>query len=761
MSDNTFENPYNFVPAPPRRTDHAELGDHAPAGHHRYHPDLVSGTIDIEIETVTPLLIPDEGREQNGHKTFGIRLDARGAPILPPTSLKGMLRAAFEAVTNSRLGVFQGHDERLGYRPAASSSLKLIPARVSNDGQQLELYEGMNDGSQAAAWVPMGYGGRGWTPPGYGAPSPNDHGKQVWAWIEKWRHSRELQQKYVEFDFWRVLAWGDDEHLACPAATQGRPYKKGCTGALGEPLEKVQGWLCINQHNMNNKHDERLFFVAPGTAPLNEALRKQWKTLIRDYREANRRELDKGAPRPSALKAPCVWSRHIKPNGLPYSSETLEPGTLCYAEQDQNGRIVRLYPVMISRRLYSHAPAELLDQSLKPAQRLCELSPADRVFGWVNQTGEGAFRGQLRIGRIRCEQGTAAVERLVEDGVPLAILAAPKPQQARFYGARDKNGTPFANGTPKDQLWSSAGHGLRGRKVYPHHAVLDRLNADQRQRYWQDSDGKVQEVARIDNTAIYREWMRLENEGSRRDDQNRSVTAWVKPGTVFTTRIHVTNLSAVEAGALLWLLQLPEKHYHRLGGGKPLGFGSVRIAVQRAQLAKGASWREYYRSFGGESLGQVDPQALIEAFKKAVIQAYGNCRIQEKRAGSDAPGESPLAAKLRQAGLGREDSKQEAGVAFEEITFIRAFLNACRGGRLPVHYPRTCPAPDPGGRQYEWFVENERPRGENGHALPAGWQDPRGLPYRGGQQSRSRGGERNGTQTPQRPSGRGAPRKRR
>ncbi|MDW8324771.1 MAG: RAMP superfamily CRISPR-associated protein, partial [Burkholderiales bacterium] len=92
----SFENPYNFIPAPRRKTEDPDLGDHTPPGQHRYHAGRISGHIDIEIETRTPLLIPDEGRAlSNGHKVFGLRTDGQGAPYLPPTSLKGMLRAAF------------------------------------------------------------------------------------------------------------------------------------------------------------------------------------------------------------------------------------------------------------------------------------------------------------------------------------------------------------------------------------------------------------------------------------------------------------------------------------------------------------------------------------------------------------------------------------------------------------------------------------------------------------------------------------------
>ena len=132
--DAKFENPYNFVPAFPRDIDHCTLGDAEPSGHHRYHADNWSGRISVELTTVTPLLIPDQSAEDsNGHKSFGIRTDDAGAPYLPPTSLKGALRAAYEAVTNSRMGVWsKSHDLRLAFRLPADSALGLIPVRIEN-----------------------------------------------------------------------------------------------------------------------------------------------------------------------------------------------------------------------------------------------------------------------------------------------------------------------------------------------------------------------------------------------------------------------------------------------------------------------------------------------------------------------------------------------------------------------------------------------------------------------------------------------------
>lgn len=61
------------------------------------------------------------------------------------------------------------------------------------------------------------------------------------------------------------------------------------------------------------------------------------------------------------------------------------------------------------------------------------------------------------------------------------------------------------------------------------------------------------------------------------NDKQHTIIRAVKPGTIFNFRIRFENLSKVELGALLFVLDLPKNHYHKLGMGKPLGLGSVKI----------------------------------------------------------------------------------------------------------------------------------------------------------------------------------------
>ncbi len=755
-----FHNPYNFVPAPPRSDDpgDGELGNRPPVGHDRFHDGYFTGRITVKMTVATPLLIPDaalakplDPQQPKGHRTYPLRLGPDGRPLIPPTSLKGMLRSAYEAVTNSRFGVFsRKHRLPLAYRMDPNEGLSLVPARIENGRIRLMLgtnrkppykdssgkWAVPNERLLYAAWLPL--------------VEARTHGvkHRVPVRVRITRFDRKRITPNSEsflFSYWRV-----DQILSIGSKTTSivlPPCRLRGHFETGE-TRTVDGFACITNRNMDNKHDERVFFDPPGqhpdTAPLDESLKERWRLLIEDYQIIHRNEIMlQGRTGPPACQQNTIWSRHVTED-LDRESG-LSEGTLCYAhvnkERTGNYAVLGLFPVSISRGLHDVSPSKLLPPGLKPAATLEKLSPADRVFGWVRQNegpdepvggakaldpGPGASKGQLRICRVECLTPPGqAIEHFGRPGVPLAILGEPKPQQARFYMAEDKEGSVLE---PATQPRYVNGRGLRGRKVYPHHEGLDK-----QPEYWQNaSSDRTQQKTK----GYYQEYARphpsekeevLEDDGSvvtrakldpgqdrrttfvldtsqpekRRDDQNRSVQAWVKPGTEFKFVIELVNLSMVELGALLFLLCLPSEQRphvsararHRFGGGKPLGFGSIRLEIEAMSVQDGAALREsyiYVRLGGAEPskgvlrLSLDDTSETIEKYKSAIVDAYGTAVNPE----------------------------------FEEIPFIAAFLRSCWGFRDShrTHYPRARQPgqegnylpPHPDGNGYEWFVANKR-----------------------------------------------------
>lgn len=646
-----FHNPYNFVPALTRDKITGDLGDRHPSGHGSYISDHWSGRISVTLTTVTPLLIPDAANaEGTDHKTYPIRKGADNKPYLPPTSIKGMLRSAYESVTNSRLSIFQKHENRLAYRMAAK--LGALPARVESKGEKLFLRI-MEETSLIGCAAKL---------PRYQQRSrQRDKGESTTA---------------LKYEGSQMLPQHGEAVWVCinNKSTVTRIQKYSATRPTNGDWRK--GWVCITGANINGKKNERVFVEDDGNERIlvTDEMKSLWSELISNYQSTHVKDLEnrhKRGQRPQDYlgdkPGETAWSRHV----FISSESDLKKGTLCYVEIDDDGEVTALFPVSISRRLYTISPDKLLPKSLHPTKNIADLSPADRVFGWVRQnkdekdsSANGAYKGQLRIGQSICQRHDA-IEDFGTAGFPLAILGQPQPQQARFYAARDKSGNPFAENTNKESTYHDSSQGLRGRKVYPHHKDLP-------ENYWDDPTINAgQEYRRPDFIK--------DGQDKTRDDQNRSIQAWVKPQTEFKFSIDVANLSSVELGALLWLLSLPESNYHRLGGGKPLGFGSVRLDInwQETDLRLGDEWRDFYLSLADitkphQNLKQVLDQQCIQVFKNQANQAYSSSN-------------------------------------FEQISFVAAFLQCARGfdDNLPIHYPRL------EGKSFEWFVENER-TGRNG-----------------------------------------------
>lgn len=671
-----FLNPYTFIPAFPRTRLPEPLTDRQPPPRNHLRPTAWTGRIGVTLTVETPLLLLDTAAHRPpekgdpDHKVYPVRL-RDGRPYLSATSVKGMLRAAYEAITNSRFGVFEPHDKPFGFRREAGFALGMVPVYVGSGRRlfrlqmaSLRLYDREGKALYAPDQTPR-------------------HGERIKALISGGRTG------YRVVDFTRDLS----EEL---------------TAGQGERC--VTGIAYVTGPNIEGKRSERFFFSegTPQELQLGRAwddLVEDWERLLADYRKAHdpkeireRRHADDrtAGPEERIGQGPgqLAWSAHLHDD----TWLTLKQASVCYARLDGQGRVDRLYPVMVPRDLYPVAPHDLLPADLRPAPTYDVLSPADRLFGWVAPPGSekvapSAYRGRLRIGPVTCDDDPSkAVRRFTGDGLPLAILSTPKPQQGRFYLSESaaRPDQPIRPGTPKENLYRT-GRGLRGRKVYWHHTGLDAA------AYWNPDTPGDPSQALVGGR--YREYLRprasadpaksVVIDGRRyatlpdqeqRDNQNRSIEGWVNPGTTFRFTVEVHDVDDYELGALAWLLSLPEGHFHRLGFGRPLGFGSVRLSIDHAatELHSGVDYRNYYRSLTAE-LPRTDGEAILRNARK---------RFEELL-----------------------DSSPELKVVRDSM------LAVARGRDLPVHYPRTRPdafrpdlpvPPDPSGENFKWFSENER-----------------------------------------------------
>ncbi len=769
-SDGEFHNPYTFVPTPPRDEIDADkfAGDFNPLEHpcgKEYNldhatlkDDLWTGHIPIKLTTVTPLvLLKDDGRERKA--TDPQKYDVHDR--IPESSLRGMLRSAYETVTNSRYACFgRDHEKRLAYRMDTREALQLVPTIIKKDKTTEKLTacfyngttlpkqngpkkprkeKGKNIGTDEATDNAMYAAMLTCYKPGtvktllegdYKKPKTGDKVFAVIVLCEKYRYL-----------YWKAIRIGligqiEDKHKlekTIPDTWENEPL---FTDQNGEHVVKVvEGTVFVSNESIDMKHDERIFFLENTKSQqfkkVNDNIIKGWKQLIQNYRDVHtdddifkRKDKDGKVRKPwewfykkDSTKeyacSPHLYHRDNKQDRWGRKVEDaldLKEGDMVYARckiDDNTGRIKSikdLFPVMISRELYECSPKELLPESLQPAKKLNELSPADRLFGWTPQS-EGSDSGYKSRIRVVCNDSERSdtLEEFENDPLPLSILGEPKPEQGRFYVAADDKGTP----QNKVQNKKDAGYDkksnkqLRGRKQYWHHKGLEPKNAP---NYWKSpaedrtqkkTDGRFQEYRRPDKYDNQTQQMKKQT-----DTQNRSIKGWIKPNTQFTASLYVQNLQPAEVGALLWLLTLSDDQYFRFGYGKPLGFGSVKIEIDTEclQLGTGKDWKEYYEDLYASPPATLDidgREKCIQEFKDSMKQAY-------------------------------------KGQDFDKLPFIEGFLQVLQGPNSDnprIHYPRSEPKRDPEGNNFKWFMDNDHHRDGKKLALPK-VTGKKGLPYK-------------------------------
>ncbi len=658
MSD--FLNPYNFVrwlePPTPQTPEQHLLWRCPPPPHDRYIG--LSGRIRCTLTTKTPLFVsegqPVEHDKEKDHSTYAF-LEVDGQPVIPGTGLRGAIRSVFEAVTNSRLGVFDG-ETPLTYRMSPGSALGLVPGRVEKDSQgnwTLRLLTGhkkIRDRETYAAWIPR-------------YPNGNILKKSD---TRKHRH-------YVSKNTRTAIPkdCGKDGEPCFAAVSQVRNrgfphYEAHFIHSNRAEVEKVanqydaevlEGYVYRTGLNADVKQYERFFYVK-GKPQFAAFERHQdgsylaftaYNQLLADYHK-RQEEIKNSLTSQSKDSGRKLEPSHFIKSKQPWS---IDVGSLVYAKLKQRGKhhvVEALYPVNISRATYDTPPGVLLPEAFHPPKRMDTLGMASRVFGWVSQDADErreervAYKGRVSFSHATFVDG----ERLPD--MTLSILGTPHPTAVAFYlenslskqVAEAKRQDKHGYDTPDENLR------LRGRKFYRHHPV----------------------------------WTKQEATTTDKSNQNRTIRGAFDANSKFTFTVDFENFHPLELGALLWTLRLQEgdwRGYHRVGYGKPLGLGSVQITVDDLQL-----FDVDHRYLNADFITQDDTAPLsaheqadryIEEFTNAFLALYApTYGVSSFRT---LPNISDLCVLLGE-----------------------------KGDNLPIHYPRPQRSGDNDNEGFRWFAES-------------------------------------------------------
>jgi CRISPR-associated protein (TIGR03986 family) len=581
--ERTARAPYNFVPLPEKVVPAEQpLPDMD-----RYHDnERYTGVIDCEITTESPVYVrgavEPEFFEKYGDKPLhtlpdGEKLkyarffspDNSGNPVIPGSSLRGMVRSIVEIVAYGKMQWVTSN--RLVFRAVGD--------RTSLGTYYRNFF--MRDDGDGRTFTPLVQAGylvkekdRWFIRPAQsvqGVTFARIHKKVIPKDLPGWydcKNARRIWVKPDKYDYQKV---------------RGKLLKIKYLPILEARSSAAEGFIeaiLVRSGDMPPKKKMETVIFLPDNSTPHSGLIEVDDDILQCYREQvsqKQEELLGGVQ--GALR--------------PYQP-------VFYLMKD--GKLVFFGHTMMFRLPYDRTPYEFVPPSLRAETSDVDIDLAEAIFGFTSLK-RGSRAGRIFFGDARLEPGQSDI--WLSSGHPVIpkILSGPKPTAFQHYLTQQQpDEVPSTNKSGKlelrlDHYASPPPHEtvIRGHKLYWHKGRVGLSDI-------KDSGFNGLQV-----------------------DKQHTLIKPVKAGVRFRSAIHFENLSRVELGAVLWALVLPgeqgREYRHKIGMGKPLGMGSVKL-VPKLYLDDRKS--RYSRLFEGQNWHQAriengDLKVFTKAFEKHVL----------------------------------------------------------------------------------------------------------------------------------------------
>ena len=612
----TFHHAYNGIPT--LRNNEPFFKDHL-------NRESYSGTLKLTIETKTPLITAS--RDANDRLVVP---SASGNPdgattdqdaMIPVTSLKGILSAAYEEVTQSRFRVFDNDERQAQFRYTTDHpqrwqkndirrwktgflrvalgdechkwSIHLQQCALLPDSINAEVNFAVKETEVENLLKSL----RESTP----------HLSQVdsfEAFKQELPNKTKNGSKKGTRKETKLIVSNIHNINICTSKSpkQAAPQSIKCEGYVVRLTTVPEsGFLTNEDRLMSTKYNEYIFYTDKGTPkahPIQLDINSAFvATILEAARIASNPKTNKGAHHTLINRA----ISHIKQNGKDQDlSKRLTPENIYEFLLDEAGhdpgipvfarkRSNEEWEVAFSQLGRSATPGSLPPSRLAeignvtPAQSIEEASAADRLWGFVSQNSSDntspAFKGRIYLTNafLQPQEGKKHLQhRQGSSGWVPSILAGPKPWTAQPY-LRNTDGSGIFD-TERSECFTNQ-HSLI-RKTYPTHRFL--------------LTNKRQSILKQITPA------------RQLSSSETLIGSYVDTGAKFESTLRFEGLSAEELSVLLWLLD-PEKivpehqraagelGFFHLGLGKPLGLGTVCIRAEVSTLISSKTLAGCYR----------------------------------------------------------------------------------------------------------------------------------------------------------------------
>jgi len=611
-----FHNPYHFLPFPQlaaRGTSPAMPADDLAAqaqalghSHGIYQPGRLTGEITVRLNCITPLFIGG-GRGTSTHAQQPVKVEPfkwHGRPAIPGTSLRGLLSQWLEPMSGSAMRVLD------------SERLMSVRAAVSKDPQD-KVFRGVVFRPDEVET-------------GYHELAIRDEGAEEWP---------------IALDAAERLHQLADERWA----------------DKGEKLDRQYSLADLERLSRSRQPNAPKLHVPKGAR--DQAFQKAGKLdLLPGIDWAGRDEFvairnpdpDKLGSRARLMPGQEVFFKlaWVGPGEATHAREVA--WSAIYRETRWVTTPIDSGPLTLGR-MVAMDNAERLPLGERPSRA---LFPAEWLLGAVDRQGPADSSALAFAGKIAVSMGLPVGTVLPwMPEIPLKELASPKPPSPALY-MRRKDGK--AGGVGKSEfIRDPTKHALQGTKVY--------LHAQRNQNGMPvalDAQGRAAPGGPGQATGMP-PWQsgKAANAGKQEtslSDRQVKVTP-IPAGQAFEFTVRFENLDADELALLCAAIQPGDGFEHKLGMGRPIGLGSVKLSLQSLVLR--------------------DPALRYHQGQHGLVQAA-----------------DPAAwARQGMATLAQRDAR---------IFKAMQLLGDPRHVQAPVHYPQCDGAPIE-TRNFDWWMVNE------------------------------------------------------
>lgn len=505
------------------------------------HPlkDGLSGWLDIEIEAKSDLMIGGARRRvENGPTEVSFFETPDRVKAIPGASLRGMLRSVLEIASFGRAAFID--DTRYGLRDLSGSAKDIYRKRLAAASVKAGWLRRSDDQRvllEPCDWAQIHVDNLAMA--GVGAPGA-------------WDSVLPVADRYAAAT--GGLGWTLNVGPPVHPGGAKQAYHAAAPGRAAKSGQVVFSNKTVGGRQPGRKMHEFFFFPGPSTMTTGKEVGKAWgEFLFLNTWDVGKTNVGGEERRPGW----SYWSGKYR---------TGDAVPVFYIE-NAFGSIDALGTAMMFRVAHAESVHGLLDNAKRRGseQRHNTLDGLDlptRIFGPQLDAAEvDAFRGRVSV-------GTATLTALSPASTPAGtsvMLASPRgsffptmvtqpvAEESGAVDARVRGGA-YASYTPVNSAEDLVARPeLAGRKRYPSRPVIS-IN-----------DGPNNQKTRLMDP--------------------------VGPGSVFDGRIRFHNLGKDELGALVFAVDLWAKSWgdrpdlrHRLGMGKPLGFGDVTLRIVGGRL---------------------------------------------------------------------------------------------------------------------------------------------------------------------------------